>query len=77
MGGIPEMNVLEFEYRPGESEDGGGRLDRNLTQVLVTRDGLFKYSFDMRTKPKPGGFGPEEKREGDYRNEKVIKFAKD
>jgi RNA recognition motif-containing protein len=72
--GVPESNIIQFEFEPGKIEQDGSWLSKNLTQVIGCNDALFKYSFDLKNTPCPGTEFPREERIGDYKDEEIIKI---
>ncbi len=74
--GIPEENLFSFEFKREEKANPyfrDGAKDKNITQVLVTRDFIFQYSFDIVTVGVSMGIGElSEIRSGEYKNEKVV-----
>jgi hypothetical protein len=70
--GIMPGNTYTFEYRP-ESTPSAGRIDRNITQVLVGGHGLLKWSADFRYES--AGWHSAETRLGDLNDQEVIDFA--
>jgi hypothetical protein len=70
--GISPDNILGFEYDPGSFISEKERVSHNLTQVLVGKEGFFKWSFDLKRT-----FGTSSYQEeviGEFRDQEVVKF---
>ena len=72
--GIPVYNVSQFKFSYGKVDDDGSWQSRNLTQVIGCNDAIFKYSFDLRNTPRPGAIFPREEKDGEYKDEEIIKI---
>lgn len=72
--GVPLNHIQTFEYEPGDFISDNEKISRNLTQVLVSKEGYLKWSFDLKRVFKAGSFGAKEERIGDYKNEELVRF---
>ncbi len=70
--GIKPANIKNFEYDPGETISENEKVSHNLTQVLVSKDGFLKWSFDL--KRTFGGYSPREDIIGDCKDQEAIEF---
>jgi len=72
--GIPKENISTFEFHSELPYGGEGWLSVNITQVICTREAIYKYSYDLKSSVKLGSSLIKDERVSDYRNEKVIKL---
>ncbi|GEM_PF-2778601 len=72
--GLPPQNITEFSYNLGP-DDGLGRFTmKNLTEIIICNDGIFKYSFDLLNDQYAPGAYHQTFVEGSYRDEEIITF---
>lgn len=73
LGLLPE-NIMQFEYSLGEQIDKDTRIVKNITQALITREGIMKWSQDIKKTSIAGSIFPREERFGDYKDQEIRKF---
>ncbi len=72
--GVPTDNVHEFEHIPIQNDESEDLVNSNTTKVLISKEMLFKYSYDLKA---GSGFGFNRSKDeiiGDYKDEEVIEI---
>jgi hypothetical protein len=73
--GLLPQNIKEFSYDFGPDDRLGRSTMRNLTELIVCNDGIFKYSFDLLNDRYAQGAYFQTFIDGSYRDEEIVKMS--